>query len=96
MSHPLPLYVAYRAAGFTAAETAVALQVSPSLVSSKLAIARARGVDTTPQPRPHTPKERAAALARAIAKHSKLVPEGADLDAMLAALAQADAKFKEF
>ena len=95
--HPLHLYLAYREAGVTVVDTAAALRVSVPLVNAKYARARALGI-LPPIPRVHllTPKERAAALARAIAKHSKLVPEGADLDEMLAALAQADAKFKEF
>ena len=94
--HPLPLYLAYRAAGFTVRATAKSLQVSASSVNAKYAQARAAGLlDPLPRPVRRTPKEAAGALAKAIAKQVKAVPEGADQDALLEALAAADAHYKE-
>ena len=95
-SYPLHLYLAYREAGFTAHATAHALQVSASSVNAKYAQARAAGL-LSPLPRPvrRTPKEAAHALAKSIAKQVKAVPEGADQDALLEALAAADAHYKE-
>jgi hypothetical protein len=96
MSHPLPLYVAYREAGFSAAETAFDLQVSISLVNTRLAMARAAGMISDPVVRrARSKKDAFGALARAIARHHKTLPPGPAGDAMLEALDRADTRYKE-